>query len=87
MLTQLKQGSENSSSDGLKAAMNTSTDSNSSEVMSTTAGPTTLSDLMQVQDYDGQNVTVANITQDHHRYYNRFELKPKIQYYLNTNTI
>lgn len=45
-----------------------------STTTSTTPSPTpSLSDTQQV-DYDGSNVTVKNITQDHHRYYNRWDL-------------
>jgi len=85
LATQLGQGPENSSSDGLKASTNISADSNITEVTSTTVGPTlSLPDPPEL-DYDGQKVKIANITQDTHRYYNRFELQHQIQLNFNTN--
>nr|CAH0113248.1 unnamed protein product [Daphnia galeata] len=48
------------------------TDTTTSPITTSTASPltSTQAEVLPTVDYNGENITVKNITQDHHRYYN-----------------
>jgi hypothetical protein len=49
------------------------TDTTTIPITTSTASPltSTQAEVLPTVDYNGENITVKNITQDHHRYYNR----------------
>lgn len=56
---------------------------NGTVTSTTTVSSTTLSALnesLPTLDYNGENITVTNVTQDYHRYYNRFVLQLTISF-------